>query len=344
MQRFVKIVLIGVCATALTAVLGLAGLIAFGTAPAPPVLDSVTAPFAHMDLAHLPPIERYRARDGAQLAYRHYHAGADQLALLIHGSAGSSSDLHSLALALQGAGISVVVPDLRGHGANFPHGDIDYVGQLDDDMADLLEALRAVLPDARRILVGFSSGGGFALRMAANASLGRQFDQVVLLSPYLRFNAPTLRSNLPPQTKSGAGTTADPPSLGNWASAYVGRMIGLTILNRFHVHALDGLAVLAFAVPPRVQTLTAWYSWRLEQNFAPHDDYLADIRAAPQTLQVLVGTDDELFLADQMQKLFREQQPQAKVIVLPGIGHSALVTDRRAIDAIVDACRTKATG
>jgi len=342
MRRLAKIIGIGLGATVLAAVLGLAGLIAFGTAPAPPVLDSVTAPFAQMDLAGLPPIERYRARDGARLAYRHYRAGTERLALLIHGSAGSSSDLHALALALQAAGISVVVPDLRGHGDNVPHGDIAYVGQLDDDMADLLDALRPGLPDARRILVGFSSGGGFALRMAADDPLGRQFAKVVLLAPFLRFDAPTLRSNAPPQATSSTDTPPGAPSLSNWASASVGRMIGLTILNRFHVHALDGLAVLAFAVPPRVATLTAWYSWRLEQNFAPHDDYRADIRAAPQSLQVFVGTDDELFLAEPMQRVFREQQPQAKVIVLPGISHSALVTNRRAIDAIVDACKADA--
>lgn len=52
--------------------------------------------------------------------------------MLLHGSAGSSVDMHPLALALQRAGITALVPDLRGHGANHPHGDIAYVGELDD--------------------------------------------------------------------------------------------------------------------------------------------------------------------------------------------------------------------
>ena len=35
-------------------------------------------------------------------------------------------------------GIPVYAPDIRGHGQTGVRGDIDYAGQLDDDMADFI--------------------------------------------------------------------------------------------------------------------------------------------------------------------------------------------------------------
>jgi non-heme chloroperoxidase len=338
-----KLVAGGFCAIIGIAVLAMAGLLVFGTAEPPPPMKSITSTFATMDFSNLPTIERYRARDGANLSYRTYPAGDRQVAVLIHGSAGNSSDMHTVALALQHANVSVVVPDLRGHGANLPHGDIAYVGQLDDDIADLVEVLRNRYPDAARSLVGFSSGGGFALRIAADLPLGRQFDKYVLLAPYLRYDSPILRSNAPEGTREGG--SYDPTAYqGRWVSANVGRIIGLTILGRFGLHTFDGLPVVAFAVPPSEPSVTATYSWRLQQNFGPHYDYIADIRAVSKSMHVFVGSSDELFLPEQMQRIFHSQRPEALVEVLPGLGHSEMVTNQKAIEAVVNACRNGPIG
>jgi non-heme chloroperoxidase len=120
---------------------GIAYLLIFGTATSPRPLASVVDPFASIDYAGLPACERYSARDEASLAYRTYSADEQLIVLLIHGSAGSSSSMHAMAKALQGAGITVYVPDLRGHGDNQPHGDVAYIGQLDDDLADFVSAI-----------------------------------------------------------------------------------------------------------------------------------------------------------------------------------------------------------
>jgi len=333
----------GILALTGIAVLAMAGLLVFGTTGPPPPMKSITSSFAAMNVSNLPSLERYRARDGANLAYRTYSAGDRQVAVLIHGSAGNSSDMQIVALALQRANISVVVPDLRGHGANFPHGDIAYVGQLDDDIADLVEVLRNRYPKAARSLVGFSSGGGFALRLAADLPLGKLFDKYVLLSPYLRHDSPTLRSNAPEGTRE-RGSNNPTAFQGTWVSASVGRIIGLTILNRLGLHTFDGLPVLAFAVPPSDPSVTATYSWRLQQNFGPHYDYIADIRAVPKSTEVFVGSSDELFLPEQMQKIFHSTRPEVLVEVLPGLGHSEMVTNQKAIEAVVNACRNGPTG
>lgn len=140
-----KIVVAGISMIALFVLL-VAGLLLFGTSKPPKLLASVTNPFATMDYSGLPAIERYQARDGAKLSFRRYPAGGQQIAILIHGSAGSSSDMHALAQALQRIGVTVYVPDMRGHGANQPHGDISYVGQFDDDMADFLSLIKPKYP------------------------------------------------------------------------------------------------------------------------------------------------------------------------------------------------------
>jgi alpha-beta hydrolase superfamily lysophospholipase len=93
------------------------------------------------------------------------------------------------------ANFVVAAPDMRGHGASGTRGDIAYDGQLDDDISDLLVELRRQHPGAHFSLLGFSAGGGFALRVAAK--LNSDFVRVVLLSPYLGYDAPSTRGREP---------------------------------------------------------------------------------------------------------------------------------------------------
>lgn len=292
----------------------------------PKPLKSVTDPFANMDMAGLPPIIRYRARDGAQLSYRLYPGGEAQVAVLIHGSAGSSYDMHSMAQALLHRGITVYVPDLRGHGANYPHGDIAYLGQLDDDMADLLQAIHPQHQNAQWTLVGFSSGGGFALRVAGQ--LSNEFDRFVFLSPYLRYNAPTVRPASPGEKVS--------PDNNIWYSISMKRMVGLSILNTFGIHHFNGLPVLAFPVPADIEATTARYSFRLEENFQPHSDYKADIRAIQKPAQVFVGGQDELFLPEKFAEVFGKVRSDIPVTIVPGMGHSDMITNPEPISLVVN--------
>lgn len=302
-------------------------LVGFGHITQPKALKSVTDPFSRMDLSGLPPITRYKARDGAALSYRLYQGGDAQVAVLIHGSAGSSSDMHQMAEALLHRGTTVYVPDLRGHGANYPHGDISYLGQLDDDMADLMEAVHPQYQNAKWTLVGFSSGGGFALRIAGS-NLGSEFDRFVFLSPYLRYNAPTVR----PAT---AGEKASPEH-NIWYSVSIKRIVGLSIFNSFGIHRFDGLPVLAFPVPTDIEATTATYSFRLEENFQPRSNYKADIEAIKKPAQVFVGGQDELFLPEKFVEVFGKVPSDIPVTIIPGMGHSDMITKSEPITAIVN--------
>src|SRR5271154_4167078 len=65
-----------------------------------PELTSVSKTARAVDRSTMPPLERFSARDGTELAYRHYPAqgvASEKIAILVHGSSGSSTSVHTLA-------------------------------------------------------------------------------------------------------------------------------------------------------------------------------------------------------------------------------------------------------
>ncbi len=294
-----------------------------GAPQPPPPLESINAPFRSVDFSGLAQIQRYPARDGARLAFRAYAPAASPAkgsAVLVHGSSASSASLHPLAKGLARVGYAVYALDMRGHGESGPKGQISYIGQLEDDVEDFLEAVQ---PDGTRTLVGLSAGGGFALRFAAS-SRQKLFDQYVLLAPFIHQDAPTYR-----------------PEAGGWVATGVTRIIALTLLNRFGITRFNTLPVVAFALTAEAQQfLTPTYSYALATNFRPHDDYRADIGAAKQPLRVLVGTDDELFDADQFSAVFEAAGRPVPVTLLPGVGHVDISLKPVAIQAITETIRS----
>ena len=108
----------------------------------PPELASISRVRGTVDLSSLPAVERYQGRDGSWLGFRHYGAGgvpAGRVAIVIHGSSGSSGGtIHALSQALAARGVETFALDMRGHGVSGTRGDIGYVGQLEDDLADFV--------------------------------------------------------------------------------------------------------------------------------------------------------------------------------------------------------------
>ena len=303
----------------IVAALGLTGVIAFGGPTPPPPLASIRDAVLKRGRTDLPKPTFFPARDQTTLAYRVYPAAAGPArgaAVLIHGSVGSGADMHEIAKALTMVGLDAYAPDLRGHGASGTRGDIAYVGQREDDLADLLDELDRRGAPAGRILIGHSSGGGFALRVAASP-LGSRFVGTILLAPYLGHDAPTAS-----------------PSERGYANVGMPRLIGLAILNQLGVRALNGLPVVAFAVDPAaVPDVTPAYSFRLRMNFAPHRDWRRDIASTRGLLLVLVGARDELFQANLFAKLFATA-PKGRVELLANIDHMGITDDPAALSAI----------
>jgi alpha-beta hydrolase superfamily lysophospholipase len=283
-------------------------------------MQSVSAPFKSVDFSDLPAIRRYSARDGAQLAYRTYRpadAAAKGSVVLVHGSSARSVSIHPLARGFAQAGYVAHALDVRGHGESGERGQVTYVGQLEDDLEDFMKATR---PQGKRSLVGFSAGGGFVLRFAADTRRSL-FDNYLLLSPFLSQDASTYR-----------------PDSGGWVSVGMPRIVGLVVLNRLGISSFNYLPVTAFALPPEVQKLlTPSYSFALTLNFRPHIDYRADIAAASQPMEVLVGEKDDQFYPERFSSEFSSAGRGVPVTVVPGTGHIELTLTPDAVQAAVRA-------
>lgn len=305
------------CAAALI----LGGMIAFGTSARPSEMHSVIDVADDMDYRDLPVLSYFVARDGTRLAYREYPAEGKSVAVLIHGSSGSSTEMHAIAKALQNSGMTSYAIDIRGHGGSGPHGDIKYIGQLEDDLADFVRHIRRSYPSAPITLVAHSSGGGFAVRVHGS-DIGSLFANYVLLSPYLGYDAPTVR-----------------PAAGGWAAVSLPRIIALTILQRFHISLGSGLPVIQFAVPQRLDgLLTASYSFRLLQNFGPPRDYVGALARTQVPVTVLVGQRDEIMYPDRFADALKAVKDHVSVTILPGISHMGIVSDPRAIESLTKSC------
>ncbi len=285
----------------------------------PPELASISAIRKTMDLGALPELTRFQARDGTDLAYRHYPARAPatgRIAVVVHGSSGSSrGPIHALSLALAARGVQTYAVDIRGHGASGNRGDIGYLGQLEDDMADLVAEIRKADPDAPLTLIGHSSGGGFALRIAGSP-IQNLFTRTVLLAPYLGYDAPSSR-----------------PNAGGWASPDIPRFIALSVLRRLGMPWAESLPAIAFAVPPdSTQRLTASYSYRLMRNFAA-SDYRADLAKATRPVTVFSGSVDELIDSGKFPETVGDR---ATLRILDGINHMGIVSSPAAVSVIAD--------
>lgn len=272
---------------------------------------------AEANYGELPALQPYTARDGAELSYRLYESSnSDIVLILLHGSGWHSMQFYPLAQALSEAGAATVVtPDLRGHGFNPPtRGDVATIGQLEDDLADLIAALEPQFPGAQIIIGGHSSGGGLAVRFAGG-EYGELASGYLLLAPFLKYNAPTTR-----------------PNSGGWARPNSRRITGLTMLNNLGIHWFDGLTVIQFAMPQSVLagplggSATTAYSHRLNSSYAPRRKYGRDLAAMTQPFLLVAGLDDEAFFAEQYEPTISQYTDSGSYVLLPGTGHIDLLT------------------
>lgn len=309
MPKIIQRILTSLIITAVIYLTIAALLIIFGVPTRDPNTPTLHFDELATDAPSPPTLQSFTARDGTDLPYRHYPAESDQALILLHGSGWHSGYLPTLAAAIADANAAhVYTPDLRGHGESPERrGDIDYIDQLTDDLADLIEHLQADQPFTRLIIGGHSSGGGLVLRFA-ESQYNPQADAYLLLAPFIQYNAPTTR-----------------PNSGGWANAYTGRIIGLTLLNNIGITAFNQLPAIDFNMPPafRDGTETLAYSFRLNTGYAPNN-YKAALQAIDQPLLVIAGADDESFYADQYEPTIT-QYTAADVVILPNVSHMGAV-------------------
>src|SRR5215471_21068345 len=311
-----------ICLVSVVAIFAL--VIAFGGPGRPHPMGSITDPFSSVDFSDLPQLSSFTARDGTKLAYRFYPSAAttagEGSVVLIHGSSATSSSMHPMAKALSAAGYPTYALDIRGHGASGRKGQIAYIGQLEDDLADFIQA---VSPPQPITLAGFSSGGGFAIRFAGSKQQNL-FQSYLFLAPFLSPDAPTTR-----------------PGSGGWATVGLPRIIAIATLNRFGIHIFNSLPVLRFAVNENAKAiLTPEYSYSLTMNFGPQRDYLVDLRNMHQPFRVLVGANDEVYYPDRFAEVLKQAGKSTSVAMVPGVDHVQLILSPVAFEKSIEALKS----
>jgi pimeloyl-ACP methyl ester carboxylesterase len=297
----------------------------------PPELRSVSDSRKGVDMSTLPALERFQARDGTWLGYRHYAAGGTDTgrgAIFIHGSSGSSGTInHALSSAISAHGVETWALDMRGHGASGTRGDIGYVGQLEDDLVDFVAQVRKSAPDLPLTLIGHSAGAGFSLRIAATPIIQDLFVRTVLVAPYLGYDAPTNK-----------------PHSGGWANADIPRFLGLAALRKLGIDCCAQLPVLAFAVPANSERiLVPTYSDRLMRNFATRG-YRLDLASVTHPMTIFGGAEDEMMISDKYAETVQAIRPSVDVKLIDGVNHMGMVTNPKAVNAIAEDVATRGSG
>lgn len=270
--------------------------------------------------SEIPTLESYEARDGAQLLYRHYHSDSHIALVLVHGSGTDSKYLSYVSQAIAASGAATVyTPNLRGHGPSpIRRGDIGYVGQLVDDLADLISHVKTTNDPIDTVIVGgHSSGGGLAVRFAGS-SYGSLADGYLLLAPYLGHDAPTTR-----------------PNSGGWAKPNLYKIIPISILNSIGITYFNGTNVLRFNMPSEYRdgSETLSYSYRLMKGVSP-SNFKPALESIKVPLLLVVGSKDSALFADKFEPTLRPLVPQVVITPVDGVSHLGLVVNDDAVETV----------
>jgi alpha-beta hydrolase superfamily lysophospholipase len=264
----------------------------------------------------------FRMRDGAVLTARLFDSDSDLTVIFLHGVLSFSGELEITARMLrQSTGAKVLNFDLRGHGSSAGEpGDINYIGQYEDDLADIVTSIRKKEPRGRIVLAGHSMGGGIVLRYASQRQLP-EVDAYLLFAPLLGSESPTTRM----EPANGAADASEPTM-----KIHLPRIIGLLMLNLFEVKIFNDRSTLFFNLPADFPIHE--YSFRAMISMSPKD-YQASLTADNKPLLVIVGRNDEAFHADRYPPIINLHR-NGETVLIEGENHDSVIRSQAAFDAI----------
>lgn len=268
---------------------------------------------------NLPLMDTFQARDGQNLSYRFYDSShKDRVFILLHGSSAEGEYLDPLAKHLSLKSGQVYVPNIRGHyGSGSSRGDCSYIGQLEDDISDLIQGFS--LQDKKIYLVGHSSGGGLAMRFSAGP-YGKLIKGCALLAPAIP-TAPTMRQG----------------DAGGWAKVSLWKVISLSILNGFGIQWFNHTEVISFNRPVEYCTgkETLSYSFNLNSSYHPRLPYTQDIPSLKNRMLTVVGSMDEAMDPSFYPEVMQDPT-SASIKIMPGIRHLEITQNQTTFDIITN--------
>ena len=86
--------------------------------------------------------------------------------------------------------------------------------------------------------------------------------------------------------------------------------------------------------------LTSEYSYALETNFRPHEDYRADLRNMHQPFRILIGENDEVYYPNRFAEVLKQAGKDVPVTIVPAVDHIHLILSPLALKNAVEAVRS----
>lgn len=272
--------------------------------------------------ASIPRVQNFEARDRSLIGFRHYRSKQPTRIKLYLVHAETWDDLQFTALATTLAvrmGVADVFTfDMRGHGQNPLHrGDVAYVGQPTDDLADLVRATSA-MGDVI-VIGGHSAGAAVAARLAA-APGSAKLSGLLLLAPIL-----------------SPDFSANKPDLGGWALLLKWRVAALKLQNAVGIHWSDQETAIQYAVPSSVwegplgYSVTSDYTWRFARSLQlPSRDgsELANVRVP---YLAVVGSDDEMLDANRLGPAINTFNSRGETSIVPQETHFGVVNSQQTL-------------
>lgn len=265
----------------------------------------------------------FTVRDNKRIFAYRFPNQFENTIVLIHGVA-SNAYLHNKTAGLlqEATQAEIYAIDLRGHGQSDGNsGDLDYINQYVDDLADIIKEIRKEKPNGKIIIAGHSMGGGVALRYAMEKQY-EQPDGFLLFAPLIGHNSPAF------QKIQATENIAEEPFM----KIHIERIIGLTMLNEIGNHDYDSLPVLFFNLPETVPLRK--YSHRANTSMAP-DDYVTGLKAVKVPMLILIGSNDEAFSAEELQKAVLENS-SGKVHIIDKATHNGIRHNTQSFNFIKD--------
>lgn len=275
--------------------------------------------------ASIPGVENFEARDRSLMGFRHYRSTQPtRIKLyLVHAETWGDLQFTSLATTLANRlGVADVFTfDMRGHGQNPLHrGDINYVGQPTDDLADLIRATSA--PGDVIVIGGHSAGAAVAARLAAAPGQAK-FSGLLLLAPVL---SPDFAANK--------------PELGGWALPLKGRVAALKLQNALGIHWSDQEVAVQYAVPKAVWegplgfSVTSDYTWRFVRSLQLPSADGSELASVRVPYLAVVGSDDEVIDATKLEPAMKSFNKRGETAVVPQETHFGIVNSQQTLAII----------
>ncbi len=266
--------------------------------------------------------KKFLMRDGKYLFARQFPEESNTTILLLHGVLSNSYMMNKTSGLLREATNSEIISlDFRGHGkSEGTPGDVDYIDQYADDLDDVISAIKKEKPNGKIILAGHSMGGGIILRYAMKKDI-QSIDGYLLFAPLLGQNSPTI-----PQSPAKGSSTDEEPFM----KIHLSRIIGLKMLNSIEEHQYDSLPVLFFNLPDEMPVKN--YSYRANESMSP-EDYKKGLEAVNKPLLVLVGSEDEAFVASEFNNAVYDNS-NGDVVLIEGETHNGIRHNENAMQKI----------